>query len=227
MTVLFANIFLGCFILGFLLTAGTFMFGIESHGGGHAGDFGHGGDLSGGGHGGHGGHGGDGSADSGSHGHRGMPLLNLNSIALFFTWFGAVGYILNSEAKAGPLVSLVGAVAAGFAGALIICAFVNRFLMKGDTTMRESDYYMPGTLARVTSSIRAGGLGEIVYVQGGTRKTAGARSDEDVAHPQGQEVVIVRYEKGIAFVRAVALDGQDDLPDGPDSEAGGAESSGV
>ena len=198
MTALFANIFLGCFIVGFLLTAGSFMFGIESHGGdfGHGG--GHGGDL---GHGGHGGGDGDGSGHS-----HGIPLLNFNSLALFLTWFGAVGYILNSQARVGPVISLVGAIVSGFVGALIIAMFVNKFLMKGDTTMRASDYYLPGTLARVTSSIRQGGTGEIVYVQGGTRKTAGARSDEGTAHALGQEVVVVRYEKGMAYVRAVNTD---------------------
>lgn len=198
MTVLFANIFLGCFIVGFLLTAGTFMFGIDSHdGGGHA-DIG-------------GTDGGAGDAsDGGGHSH-GLPLLNFNSIALFLTWFGAVGYVLNSQARVGPVISLVGAVVSGFAGAIIICAFVNKFLMKGDTTMRASDYYLPGTLARITSSIRQGGTGEIVYVQGGTRKTAGARSDEGAAHPQGQEVVIVNYEKGLAYVRAVDAPDEDEM----------------
>lgn len=204
MTALFANIFLGCFILGFLLTAGTFLFGIESHSGG-----GHGGDVGPGGHGADGGHGHGGVDGDYGVGEGGLPLLNFNSIALFLTWFGAVGYILNSQARVGPLLSMVGAVVAGFAGAIIICLFVNRFLMKGDTTMRASDYYLPGTLARVTSSIREGGIGEIVYVQGGTRKTAGARSDESVAHPLGQEVVIVRYEKGMAYVRAVGQEADD------------------
>jgi hypothetical protein len=132
--------------------------------------------------------------------------LNFNSLALFLTWFGAVGYVLNSQARVGPLVSILAAVLAGFAGAIIICMFVNKFLLKGDTTMRAVDYYLPGTLARVTSGIREGGAGEIVYVQGGTRKTAGARSDEEAAHPMGQEVVIVRYEKGMAYVRAVDAD---------------------
>jgi hypothetical protein len=187
MTTLFANIFLGCFIVGFLLTIGTFLFGVDSDMGGDAG-----GDVTG--------------LDGVDTGHHGMPLLNFNSIALFFTWFGAVGYILNSEAKAGPLVSLLGAVVSGFAGALIIVMFMNKFLAKGDTTMRASDYYLPGTHAKVTSSIRPGGAGEIVYVQGGTRKTAGARSDENATHPFGQEVVIVRYDRGLAYVRAVNPD---------------------
>jgi membrane protein implicated in regulation of membrane protease activity len=199
-SVLLANIFLGCFLVGFILTAASFLFGMEhSHGGDM--HLGHGGGHGGHGHGGNG-HGGDGEGSSGG----GIPLLNFNSLALFLTWFGAVGYVLNQQARVGPLVSVIAAVLSGFAGAIIICMFVNKFLLKGDTTMREMDYYLPGTLARVTSSIREGGAGEIVYVQGGTRKTAGARSDESTAHPQGQEVVIVRYEKGMAYVRAVEND---------------------
>jgi hypothetical protein len=41
-------------------------------------------------------------------------------------------------------------------------------------------------------------------VQGGARKTLGARSEEGGTHPQGEEVVVVRYEKGIAYVKSVA-----------------------
>lgn len=190
MSALFANIFLGCFIVGFILTAGSFMFGFDTDGSGS-------GDATGGADGGSGD-----ITDVSGHG-GGLPLLNFNSIAIFLTWFGAVGYLLNSEAGFNPIISLGGAVGAGVVGAVLVCAFVNKFLMKGDTTMRDSDYYLPGTLCRVTSSIRQGGAGEIVYVQGGTRKTAGARSDEDAPHPFGQEVVIVRYEKGMAYVRAV------------------------
>ncbi len=206
MSAILANVFLGCFIVGFILTAASFLFGMDTGGdGGHfsgpdAGgiDAPAGADVSDGGHGSH---------------HGGLPLLNFNSMALFLVWFGAVGYILNSQARVGPFVSILGALLFGFAGALIIAAFVNKFLIKGDTTMRASDYYLPGTLARVTSSIRHGGAGEIVYVQGGTRKTAGARSDEDMAHPAGQEVVIVRYEHGLAYVRAVERDELELTPD--------------
>lgn len=199
-----ANLFLASFIIGFILTAGTFMFGMDSQTGGDIGGADFGGDVSGG----------DVGGDSGGGHGKGMPFLNFNSIAIFLTWFGAVGYILNSQARVGPLVSLLGASIVGLAGAVIIMLFVNKFLLKGDTTMRAADYYLPGTLARVTSGIRHGGTGEVVYVQGGTRKTAGARSDEDSPRPAGEEVVIVRYEKGLVYVRAVT---RDEL-DGPTME---------
>ena len=43
---------------------------------------------------------------------------------------------------------------------------------------------------------------EIVYSQGGTRRVAGARGESGAAIPKGAEVVVTRYEKGIAYVRA-------------------------
>jgi hypothetical protein len=60
---------------------------------------------------------------------------------------------------------------------------------------------MVGVLGRVTSSIRAGGTGEIVYSQEGTRRVAGARSEQGAAIPKGAEVLVMRYEKGIAYVQ--------------------------
>ena len=46
-----------------------------------------------------------------------------------------------------------------------------------------------------------GGTGELVYAQGGTRRVSGARAESDAAIPKGVEVVVTRYEKGIAYVR--------------------------
>ena len=54
--------------------------------------------------------------------------------------------------------------------------------------------------ARVTSSIREGGTGEIVFSMNGTRHVAAARSDTGQALGKGAEVVVVRSERGIAYV---------------------------
>jgi len=43
--------------------------------------------------------------------------------------------------------------------------------------------------------------GELVYTQGGTRKSCGARSDDGSAIEKGSEVVVTGYERGIATVR--------------------------
>ena len=49
--------------------------------------------------------------------------------------------------------------------------------------------------------IREGGTGEIIYSQGGTRRTCGARAENGNAIVKGSEVVVTRYDKGIAYVR--------------------------
>ena len=58
-----------------------------------------------------------------------------------------------------------------------------------------------GVLGRVTSGIRAGGTGEIVFSQQGTRHTCGARAESGEPLERGAEVVVTRYERGIAYVR--------------------------
>ena len=58
-----------------------------------------------------------------------------------------------------------------------------------------------GAVGRVTSPIRAGGTGEIVYEQLGARCSAPARSEDGAAIQKEEEVFVVRYEKGIAYVR--------------------------
>jgi hypothetical protein len=41
----------------------------------------------------------------------------------------------------------------------------------------------------------------LIYSQEGVRRVTGARSDDGAAIPKGVEVVVTRYEKGIAYVR--------------------------
>ena len=49
--------------------------------------------------------------------------------------------------------------------------------------------------------IRSGGTGEMVYEQLGQIKSAPARSEDGDEIPKQEEVFVVRYEKGIAYVR--------------------------
>ena len=62
---------------------------------------------------------------------------------------------------------------------------------------------MIGVLGRVTSEIRPTGTGEIIFSQAGTRRAAAARSDDEATIAKGTEVVVTRYERGIAYVRAL------------------------
>ena len=67
--------------------------------------------------------------------------------------------------------------------------------------MDSADYEMVGVLGRISMPVRAGGTGEIIYSQAGTRRTCGARSENGHALEKGAEIVVTRYDKGIAYVR--------------------------
>ena len=71
-----------------------------------------------------------------------------------------------------------------------------------DAERRASyDFDMTGTLGRISMPVREGGTGELIYSQQGTRRSCGARSEDGSAIDRGTEVVVMRYDKGIAYVR--------------------------
>lgn len=130
-----------------------------------------------------------------------MPFLNFGTIAAFLVWFGGAGYLLTRYSTWVVSVTLLVAVVIGLVGANIIFWFVAKLLMKHDRELDPADYERVGVLGRITSPIRAGGTGEMIFSQEGTRNTCGARSESGEALERDTEVIITRYEKGIAYVR--------------------------
>jgi membrane protein implicated in regulation of membrane protease activity len=130
-----------------------------------------------------------------------MPFLNFGTITAFLAWFGGTGYLLTRYSSLVVAGVLVLAIIAGIVGAMIVFWFVAKLLLKHDRELDPADYDRVGVLGRITSSIRAGGTGEIVFSQEGTRHTCGARSENGEALSRGTEVIITRYERGIAYVR--------------------------
>jgi len=83
----------------------------------------------------------------------------------------------------------------------VVFLFIAKVLLKHSRELDPADYERVGVLGRVTSPIRAGGTGEIIFSQEGARQTCGARSESGEAMARETEVIITRYEKGIAYVR--------------------------
>ncbi len=130
-----------------------------------------------------------------------VPWWNGFSIMIFLCWFGAAGYLLTRWGSfAGSLV-LVLAGTCGAAGGAIVFLFLTRFLMPHEHELTADETDVVGAVGRVSSTIRPGGTGEIVYEQLGARRSAPARAEEGVAIAKDEEVFVVRYEKGIAYVR--------------------------
>jgi hypothetical protein len=133
--------------------------------------------------------------------HATVSPFNPPSIAAFLAWFGGTGYLLTRFSALWVGSALLLAVLAGLIGGAIIFLFLTRILMSDQEYLDPADFEMVGVLGKLSVPIREGGTGELIYSQMGTRRVCGARSDEGGAIARGTEVVVTRYEKGIAYVR--------------------------
>jgi membrane protein implicated in regulation of membrane protease activity len=138
---------------------------------------------------------------SGSGGTQAVSPLNPVTTAAFLAWFGGTGYLITRFSSILSVLGLLLAMAAGLVGAAIVFLFLTRVLISQEESMDPADYDMVGVLGRISMPIRAGGTGEIIYSQAGTRRTCGARSENGSAMEKGAEIVVTRYDKGIAYVR--------------------------
>jgi hypothetical protein len=208
-----ADFYLTCFAVGFAFSFISFL------GGGsrfrfHLPHLPHGGHLSVGGHG-VGAHapaaghapvagqatGADGSSAAAAHTVSSISPFNFVTFTAFLAWFGGTGYLLTRYSSVWIVMGLGIAAASGLVGAGIVFLFLSKVLTSEEENMDPADYEMVGVLGRTSISIREGGTGEIIYSQAGTRRTCGARSDTGAAIAKGIEVVVTRYDKGIAYVR--------------------------
>jgi hypothetical protein len=124
-----------------------------------------------------------------------LPVLNISALLAFLTWFGAAGFLLTHLTGWSLLLVLPAALLAGLVGALVIGLILGR-IMAGERVMNPRDYQLEGTLAR------AGGVGEIIFSKGGTRRGEAARSLDGRALPRDTEVVVIDYAGGVALVES-------------------------
>ena len=146
-----------------------------------------------------------GAADLGIHhfhadGDSGPLHASLGTIMVFLTWLGGVGFVLRRAVDLPFLVALPVAAVAGVGIAALVQRAIGRLSDPTGSVLAPEDYRLPGTLGRVSSSIRAGGTGEVIYEQGGVRQVVAARAANAKALPRGTEVVVLRIERGIATV---------------------------
>jgi len=130
-----------------------------------------------------------------------VPLLNLGTLAAFLTWFGGTGWVLVRVSSLWVFFALGIAIAGGLVGAGIVFLFLAKVLMRAEGEFEPEDPDMVGILGKLSVSIRPGGTGEIVFTQGGTRHCTAARSEDGAPVPKSTEVVVTRFDKGVAYVR--------------------------
>lgn len=136
------------------------------------------------------------------HGARAGGAFNMGTIAAFLLWFGAGGYLITRFETWWFIWALLISGFLGLIGASMVFWFIAHVLMRGDIPLNPADYDMIGVLGQITSPVREnGGTGEMTYSQQGQRCAAPVRSEDGRAIAKGTEVIVTRYEKGIAYVR--------------------------
>src|SRR6266480_5303589 len=178
-------VYTACLALGLLFTiisatAGHFFGGHEA-----------GGDVGTGGH-----------AEAG-YDHSGMPGISFFSptvLSCFVTAFGACGLILSRiESTRNVWISAPISAVAGVSMASLAFVLFNWMFKKTQSSSESRVASLVGQAASIITPIPANGVGEIAYVQGGTRYTAPARSKQGEALASGQHVRITHVH-GPQFV---------------------------
>jgi len=182
-------IYLACLALGLIFTIISAVAG-HMFGGDHAA-----GDVGTGGH-----------AEAGFD-HSGVPGISFFSptvLACFVTAFGACGLILSRvEATrnvwvSAPLSAIAGLLMAGLAFLLFNFMFKQT---QGSSESRVST--LIGHTASIVTPIPEGGVGEIAYVQGGSRYTAPARTEKGTPVPAGRSVRITGVTGAQFYVECI------------------------
>lgn len=176
------GLYLGTFAFGVIFTVASFALG--AFGGGHDLHM-HGLDLHGGGYGGHDAH---------------ISPFSISTLSAFLAWFGGAGYLLTRYTHLTALLDLLLAAAVGLVGGGIIFLILGKYVLPRLTELRQEDFQIPGTVGHLSVSIAAGAVGEIVYSVGGAQQVDSARSVSGEAIERGTEVVVLKREKGIAYV---------------------------
>jgi membrane protein implicated in regulation of membrane protease activity len=129
---------------------------------------------------------------------RASSMVNAAAITAFLTWFGGGGLLLERLTVLPSWMVTTGAAVIGLSGGALINSAINALARRESTAQSLS---MIGVIGRIVIPIRESeGTGEMVFTHAGTRRVAGARSDSGRAIEKGTEVVVTRYEKGIAYV---------------------------
>ena len=194
-----SDFYLFCFIFGFSLSVLSFLAGafhldlpfkMHFHLGGHHAGHGGGGGL-------RGGAAAKGGARAGAH----ISWFNASTAMAFLAWFGGTGYILSTRSHLVAMASLGFSTLSGLIAGWIVFKFMAKLIRGGDSELREDDYRIEGAVGSISVPIREQGTGEVIFSLAGVRRGAGARTEDGKPIEKGAEVVIERYEKGIAYVR--------------------------
>ena len=159
-----------------------------------------------------GGHDADAGVGTGGHAeagydHSGVPGISFFSptvLACFVTAFGACGLILSRiEATKSVWISAPISAMAGVGVALIAFLLFNWMFKQTQSSSESRVGTLAGLTASIITPIPQDGVGEIAYVQSGSRYTAPARTEDGRPVPAGKPVKITRIVGTQYYVEAL------------------------
>lgn len=180
-------VYLTCFGVGLVLSILSFAGGFLHLHGGHL-------------HLGHGHHGGT-RVGKGSTSSSQITPVNGFTVVAFFCWFGGTGYLLTRGGVLRWEFGLFFSCLSGTAGAGLIFWFLAKVLLPREQTLEPADTPMVGVLGRVSAAVPRHGVGEMLYSQNGARRSMAICSDDAMPIDREAEVVVLRYQRGIGYVR--------------------------
>ncbi|MBI3850695.1 MAG: hypothetical protein HY298_10555 [Verrucomicrobia bacterium] len=134
----------------------------------------------------------------------GFSPISPTTIAAFITAFGGFGMIFSKfGATQSPWISAPLATLGGFGIALAVFWLFRAVFSKTQSSSESRVATLVGLDATIISPIPQNGVGEIAYIQSGSRYTAPARTESGNAVPNGKVVKISRIV-GTQFYVTVA-----------------------
>ncbi len=134
----------------------------------------------------------------------GISALSPTILACFTTAFGGLGMIFSQiKATQSAFVSAPLAVVGAFAIASAVLFTLRSIFTHTQSSSESRVSSLLGATATVITPIPLSGVGEIAYVQGGSRYTAPAREEHGAAISNGQEVAITRIVGSQFYVEKV------------------------
>ena len=131
----------------------------------------------------------------------GISFFSPTVLAAFVTAFGAAGLVLSHiETTRSIWISAPVSAAAGGLIALFTFWIFNTLFQRTQSSSESHVASLAGMVATVISPIPEKGVGEIAYVQGGTRYTAPARTENGLPVSAGASVRITRVVGTQVFV---------------------------
>ncbi len=136
-------------------------------------------------------------------GHQTHSLSPVNgfTVVAFLCWFGGTGYLLaHGHVFAWALV-LGLSLMSGLAGSGLVFWFFAEVMLPRERALEPADTPIIGVLGHVSAAVPPGGVGEMLYSQGGARRSMPIAAEDGAPIARSAEVVVLRYARGIAYVR--------------------------